>query len=59
MKPICYIREFVGLSRFDSPHKPAIGNRKGAWYCDFPSSDQVGVTSDMKTYAAKNEDFEE
>lgn len=55
MKPITYIRPFVGFSRFDSPHKPVIGNHKGTWYCitDCPSGDQVGVIPDIKTWAAK------
>lgn len=55
MKPISYIRPFVGFSRFDSPLKPIIGNHKGTWYCitDCPVGDQVGVIPDIKTWAAK------
>lgn len=55
MKPISYIRPFVGFSRFDSPHKPVIGNHKGTWYCitDCPTGGKVGVIPNIKTWAAK------
>jgi len=56
LKPVTYIRPFVGFSRFDSPPKPVIGNHKGTWYCitDCPAGDTPGPIADMRAWASRS-----
>lgn len=56
LKPVTYIKPFIGFSRFTDPAKPVIGKYGEQWYyvTDCPAGDAPGEIPDIKAWATRS-----